>query len=400
MERTKRTILLLILAGVCSIWSGCAASGRTSKKEQMLKAWEKSSIGPNLAAVRRLLEQGQVEEAKKLLAKSFQAEPDHPEANYLLARVHLAEGRLPAAQACLKKAVDGAPQMDEAWFALGLTALEQGRLEEAAESLGKAVELKPLQVEYILTLSHCYVRQGRIEQAVDLIETKRRTLPFDTDLLLTAADLAQRSSDGERAAALYKEALWRQGDNPRVLEAVGLHYMDRQLWVPAAELFEKLFLIQTGQERRQMTLRWLSYCTLQAGRYAAALKWYDELSVLRRDDPQVWLEMGQAALGADLPDRALYCGQKALQLQPGLTEAQVVTACAFYLKNNYAEAVAVFQKVCHDSKWEAFGWWMSGLCYQRLGQNALARSAFEKASQLNPDSPLIRLFTEPEKKML
>ncbi|HOK67271.1 MAG TPA: tetratricopeptide repeat protein [Anaerohalosphaeraceae bacterium] len=399
MERNKWTILLLTLTGLCCLGGGCALS-HAQKKEQMLKTWEKSSVGPNLAAVRELLDQERMEEAKKLLAKCVQAEPDHPEVNYLLARVHLAEGRLPAARVCLQKAVEQAPQMDEGWFALGMTALEQGETEFARECLQKAVDLKPLQVEYILTLSHLYIRQGQTEQARELIENSRRKLPYDADLLLTAADLAQRSGDVQQASVYYKEALWRQGDNPRVLEAVGLFYMDRRQWSQAAELFEKLYQVQTQADRRQVILHWLGYCSLQAGKYAAALRWYDQLSVLCREDPQVWLEMGQAALGADLPERALYCGQKALQLQPGLTDAEVVRACALYLKKNYAEAIPVFQKICLDSRWEAFGWWMSGLCYQRLGQNALARSAFEKAHQLNPDSPLIRLFTEPEKKTM
>lgn len=399
MERNKTRILFLALAAVCWFGSGCAAT-HAQKKEQMMKAWEKSSVGPNLAAVRDLLDRGEVEEAKKVLAKCMQVEPDHPEVNYLLARVHLAEGRLSAAQGCLQKALEQAPQMDEAWFALGMTAMDQGETDTALESLQKAVELKPLQVDYILTLSHFYVRQGQIQQARELIENKRKLLPSDPDLLLTAADLAHRGGDAEQAAAAYKEALWRQPENPRVLEAVGLYYMDNQQWSQAAELFEKLYPVQTEDARRQVVLRWLGYCSLQAGHYAAALKWYDQLSVLCREDPQVWLEMGQAALGADLPDRALYCGQKALHLQPGLTEAQVVTACALYWKKKYAEAVPVFQQICQDAKWEAFGWWMSGLCYQRLGQNALARSAFEKAGRLNPDSPLMRLFTEPDKKTL
>lgn len=399
MERKKWPILLLILTALCWVGNGCAVS-QAQKKQQMVKEWEKSSVGPNLAAVRDLLDRGEIGEARTLLAKCLQAAPDHPEVHYLLARLHLAEGRLSEAQTCLRKALAQSPRMDEAWFVLGMTALDQGNLEEAFESIQKAVELKPLQVEYILTLSHLYVRQGQTEQALAMIESKRKQLPSDPDLLLTAADLAHRSGDSQQASAYYKEALWRQGENPRVLETVGLYYMDRQQWSQAAELFEKLLRMQSQPEPRQVVLRWLGSSTLQDGKYAEALKWYDQLSVLCREDPQVWLEMGQAALGADLPDRALYCGQKALQLQPGWTDAQVVTACALYLKNNYADAVPVFQTICQDSRWEAFGWWMSGLCYQRLGHNALARSAFEKASQLNPDSPLIRRFTGQEAKTL
>jgi len=43
---------------------------------------------------------------------------------------------------------------------------------------------------------------------------------------------------------------------------------------------------------------------------------------------------------------------------------------------------------------------MAGRCCQQFGQDALARSAFEKASHLNPESPLIQMFADKEKQSL
>jgi len=102
--------------------------------------------------------------------------------------------------------------------------------------------------------------------------------------------------------------------------------------------------------------------------------------------------MGQAALGAESPERAVYCGQKALRLQPDWTDAEVVVGCGLYMQKSYSPAVEMFRKICQNPKWEAFGWWMAGRCYQQLGQNALARSAFEKAAHLEPKSPMLQKF--------
>ena len=400
MERMKSIAMLPALTAALWLLGGCASSNYQRSKQEMVQNWGKSSVQSSAAAIGTMLDRGEIEEAKKALVKCVQAAPDDPKVNFLLARVHLAEGRTNAAQFCLEKTVEADAEMDEAWFALGLIAQEQGNNLRAGECFQKAVQLQPLRVEYILALSHLYLNEGQTEEARQLIEEKRKQLPYNEDLLLTAAELSRRSGDSERAVILYKEALWKQGDNTRVLEALGLCLMDRQEWKQAAEVFEKLYRLLEDARQQESILHWLGYCSLQGGQYGQALKWYDRLSVLRREDPQVWLEMGQAALGADLPDRAAYCGQKALQIQPDLMEAEVVVACSLYLKKNYTDAIPLFQKICRDSKWEAFGWWMSGLCYQHLGQNALARGAFEKASRLSPESPLIRLFAGQEKKTL
>ncbi len=391
MERFKIYILVVSITALsgCILFSGCTPYAE--RKQAMEQRWEKSAAQAKLPLVEQYLQEGRLKDAYKLLQKCLQADPHSADAHYLAGRLYLQEGRYASAAESFRTAVELKPGLHEAWFVLGILYQDQDRLDQARDCYGHALELQPARVDYILSLVHLYTIGEQIDQARQLLEEKRKKLPYDSDMLIASAELAQRQGNSEEAVQLYKEALLRQGNNPQILEGLGVCYMARQQWQPAADVFEKL--LQTKQDLPQEhVLGWLAYCTLQAGQYGKALNWYDKLSVYRREDPQLWLEMGQAALGAEQAGRARQCAQKALQYQPAWTDAEVVIGCALYMDRKYSEAVRVFQKVSRDSQWEAFGWWMAGRCYQQLGQNAQARNAFEKASQIKPDSPMMQLI--------
>ena len=159
------------------------------------------------------------------------------------------------------------------------------------------------------------------------------------------------------------------------MEALGVCFMAHKQWTEAAEVFDKLLELNKNKTESHV-LNWAAVCSLQAHRYSKALKLYDRLSVLRRDDPRVWLEMGHAALGADMPDRARYSAEKALQLDPGWNDAQVVLGCALYAERKYEKSADIFEKLRDDQQWESMAWWMSGRCYQQMGNEAMAQNAF------------------------
>lgn len=392
MERLRYFSGMAVLLACLYLLCGCSQMAHSQKKQQMVKTWEKTTAQAKLTTVRGLIDRGQMDEAKKVLSECMQADPDNPEGLFLIARVHLAEGRIETAHRYLEKSLALNEQQDEAWFAMGLVYQQQNHYEQAQVGVLKALELQPAKVDYILALVHLYTIQDQLDQAQRLLEEKQKLLPYEMELTMALADLMQRKSRPQEAIRLYKEAIYKQGANPRLLESLGVCYMSQQQWDQAADVFEKLLHTQKNDSMQEPVVGWLAFCSLQAGRYGKALTYYDQLSVSRRDDPQVWLEMGQAALGAESPERAVYCGQKALRLQPDWTDAEVVVGCGLYMQKSYSPAVEMFRKICQNPKWEAFGWWMAGRCYQQLGQNALARSAFEKAAHLEPKSPMLQKF--------
>ena len=102
--------------------------------------------------------------------------------------------------------------------------------------------------------------------------------------------------------------------------------------------------------------------------------------------------MAQAALALNNPKRAAYCANRAVKLAPSCSLAYALLGSAHYMAGLYEQSLRAFYKITDDSELAAFAWFMSGRCYQQLGQNRQANIAFEKAEQMDPDNELIAVF--------
>lgn len=391
MERNKTQwmLTLAVLAGLC-LAAGCTPYAE--RKAVMESRWDQSAAKAKLPMAEEYLKQGQLTDAYKLLTKCLAADPELAEGHLLMGRLHLAEGQTNEAKESFRRAVAFNFQLDEAWFALGMVAQDQEDYIKAEEHYEKALAFKPLNADYILRLAYLYDLQDRMEEAEGLISASLEQLPGEVRLMTAQAEMYQRRGLHAQAAKLLGQARHQSGNDPQVLEMLGTCLMSQREWTAAQKVFEEL-LATKDLEGYETILQWTATCALNAGSYSRALKYYDQLSVHRREDPAIWLAMAQAAMGADMPARGRQCAEKALQLQPGWTEAQAVQGCAYYMEKEYARAAGVFERLERDETWSTFGWWMAGRCYQQLGQTARAQQAFQKASSLQPESPLMKMFT-------
>jgi len=390
MERKfiMRTIRLLIgLALVLA--TGC--SPYAERKAAMEARWEQSAAHAKLPIVEDYLRQGRFQDALKLLQKCLEANPELAEGHCLMGRIYLAQGQTQAAEDAFRRAVAFDFKLDEAWFALGVLAQDKEQYEAAAGHYEKALAFKPLEVDYILHLAYLHELQGRSDEAENLLDRSLGQIPGNVPLLLARAQMFQQRRQFDRAVDLLQQARIQSSQDPQILEMLGTCYMSQQDWSAAQKVFEEL-LGSKDLKNYETLLQWTATCALNAGSYSRALKYFDQLSVNRRKDPQLWLEMSQAALGAQLPARARECARKALRYQPGWAEAQAVLACSYYMEKQYAQAAAAFDALCRDDKWGSFGWWMTGRCWQQLGRLGEAQEAFSRAATLKPDSPLMKMI--------
>ena len=163
-------------------------------------------------------------------------------------------------------------------------------------------------------------------------------------------------------------------------------------WTYASEVFTKLSASCTDESKKTTYLQLLGTCQVNAGQYGGAITSYSKLSPKDRDDPQVWLRMGQAALGAGDADRAYTCSLRALSLHPGFADAIAVKGSAEYLKKNYNEAIKSFQQIVGDPVHETFAWNMLAKCYEQTGDSDKAQQAAQEARTLSvsPDATELR----------
>jgi tetratricopeptide (TPR) repeat protein len=378
--------------GLLFLPAGCSSS-QPDKKQAMETQWKQSSSVAQLPAIENLITAGRISEAKKEINKSLQTLSDSAQVHYLAGRIHVIDEHYDKAKWSFLKAIELDPQMASAWHALGSLAVLDKDNGHALDCYVQAFRLEPLKTEHVLSLSETYIETGQMEQARKVLKDGLVKQPRNLELMLALAGLDRQSGQPDDAATLYEQAILIHGAKPEILEPCAYFYASRRQWQKAADLFEQLISqYPTGSEHYTPALRSLAMCLFNAGRYAESLKKFDALSVLCRNDANVWLYMAQAALGADDAARAAACAQKSLQMKPGQSDAYAILGSAQYLQGYYHEAILSFDRVTDDAELGAYAWFMTGRCCQRLGQTIQANAAFSRAEELNPHGRLVRTF--------
>ena len=391
MNTLKKIAVVLFISAVVWTLSGCNES--VSKKQEMAAGWEKSTATAKIPLVEDLIERGEIEEAKKTVNKCLKSDPQSAQLYLLTGRIHFIEGRTEQARRSFEKAVELDSELVEGWHQLGSLAAMEKDYDQALQHYSKTLELQPARAEYRASVADVLVELGQVEQAKETLQAGLQHQPRNLELLLALARLYHQLGDIHQAIQTYEQAQLMHGNHPSILEPCGYAYVALKKWDKAAEKFTALLeKCQPETVHYNVVLRSLAMCSFNAGNYNLALDCYDKLSVVNREDPEIWVGMAQSALGLDDTKRAIHCADKALQLKPTWSEAYAVLASAQYMQGQYEKSLDTFHVIIHDDELSGFAWFMMGRCYRQMGQTAEAESAFERAEQLDPDSDLVTAF--------
>jgi Flp pilus assembly protein TadD len=394
----KTTIGLAVV--VLAICAGCQSHAKNKKAAQ--QRWQKASSNIKLALAQQHYDNGKFDEAGKLVKECISVDPEKPDAHLLLGKILLALDKGQEAMGRLRLAVELDDGLGEGWYWLGVSAQQLGRVEQAWSSYSRAMAISPNNVDYILAVAETYTARDQSAQAIELLEEKMKAMPRNVSLKVVAADLLCRTGRAERAVELYKQAILLADEGNSISESLGYCYVFGSKWDEAADIFNDLAEqcraeklsdedVPTSAEdlqRERLYQKIAALCSMNSAQYDRAVSRYTELSIKERDNASLWVKLGQAALGAAMTDRALWCGQRAVSLRPGYPDAVALIGCAQYANGDYEAASENFEKIVADEKNGGFSWLMMARCYEQLGQTDRAERAYRKAKEVNPNSEL------------
>ncbi|MHC4364080.1 MAG: tetratricopeptide repeat protein [Planctomycetota bacterium] len=404
MLRKTTMVVALVAAAVCT---GCQSDVQTKKAVQ--ERWNKTGGQMKLTVAEQQVDKGDYEQAAKTIQQCLSDDPDDPRAHLLYGRLLLADGSRSEAVEQFKLALKTDEDLYQAWYWLGVAAEETRDYRGAYVYYTQALSLEPTNVDYILAASDALVARNKTAEALELLSQKMAVLPRDVSLKVATADLVLRQGNTERAIKLYEQAAL-SADDTDIAESLGYCYMLAGQWEAAAEVFEKLAaqykedsalqknhkMAGPDQQRRQLFLRLVGICTMNCKQYSRAVSCYSQLAVEERKNAELWLQMGQAALGARATSRALMCARKALAVRPGYADAIALLGSAQYVVRDYTAAVESFEKIATDKDSAGFSWFMRARCYEQLGQKSRAEEAYKKALDINPRIELIAYLVDRE----
>ena len=371
---------------VLAICVGCESQAQSKRAAR--QRWAKTSARIKLMLAQQQAEAGNYDRAAKAIQECLNADPENAAARGLYGKLLLGNGRRDEAIGQLSLALELDKKLHESWYWLGVAAQENRDYEKAYKHYGKALSLEPTNVAYILAVADVQASQNNYSEAAKLLTQKMAALPRSVSLKVAVADLMHRMGKNEQAVELYKQAMLLTSDNETIAEALGYCYIFSGKWDEAAGIFDRLFEQCEDEQKKKLYLQVTALCSMNSAQYGRAVKCYSQLSVEERDNAEIWVKMGQAALGAGAPNRAFIYAQKALALQPGYSDAIALIGCAQYASGNYVAALKSFEKIAADRKNAGFSWLMRARCYDQLSQTDKAERAYKRALEINPHSEL------------
>lgn len=364
MEKTK-TIMTSVLATVIVFCvCGCQDSGQ--KKQAMVEKWKLNKSAANIPVAKSLMDSGEYKQAKELLDKCLADEPDLYSAHLLMGQIYFNEDRIDKAQISFNKTVELNDQCDQGWYWLGEVSSVKGGFEDAANYYSRAMEIVPSDSKYIVSLASAYAQMRDYEKAITLLDRKIKAFSGDVSLVKAKADILTRCGRKDEVVKVYEKAVLLNGDSLELIETLGYCYLMEQNWAGAKDMFERL--VNEGDAgKRNEYLGILSTCCMNTEEYDVALGYFDKMDSDFKDEPEFWINSGQAALGSGQGRRVIFCANRALFLKPGWPDATVLLGCGQYLNGDYEKSLKTFSKVSGDTKNSSLVRMMVGKCREKLG---------------------------------
>jgi predicted TPR repeat methyltransferase len=146
-------------------------------------------------------------QAKDVLARACEINPDDDEAWYLLGAANGLLGNHQAAEACCRRALALRPGSTHAMFNLGKALSDQGKYGESSLFFRDVLKLEPKNSNAMNCLAHALTRLNRLDQAKKVCETSLRLAPNDPETHLTMGNLLRQAGHLQPALACYDNAL-------------------------------------------------------------------------------------------------------------------------------------------------------------------------------------------------
>lgn len=152
-------------AVLAALVAGCGAAQSAPAKPTPAETLSRPPASPDVLRAERLLADGNVPEAKRVLEQALVDVPDDARAWLDLGLVQEATGDRASAEKSYRQATEIDPNFAEAFNNLGALLREDGQLAEATAMLERAVALDPSLSAARFNLALCYEEQGKLADA-------------------------------------------------------------------------------------------------------------------------------------------------------------------------------------------------------------------------------------------
>ena len=272
------------------------------------------------------------------------------------------------------------------------TAREQKAIDEVRRLDSEHNELAP---KVAVAVASSLFHGGQQETAIKLLADLAQSNPDNEDIAETLTQFYLDADQPERAADVIKPMAERDPSNLTATVLLAQAYADQGKFDDINSMLDKLPEDVQRRYASELTILRSNICLSQGlhfqeqGDNAQAEKLYREAIKLNPDDPETYNSLGYflAESGGDL-NEAQQLIQKALELSPDTGHIIDSMGWVLFRKGEYAKAIAQLEKAVDLLKAspDAVIFDHLGDAYEQIGQIEQARTAWQKAYELNPEA--------------
>jgi tetratricopeptide (TPR) repeat protein len=295
------------------------------------------------------LDRGRLDAALAAAGEALQRDPEQPVALAVRASVHAQRGHAAPAEEALLALVQAQPDLEWGWRLLAEVQIELGKDEEALSAMHNALNVKPDDEATAEMLVDLLMRAGRVPEALGLLDRFTRTDPPPDWVLLYQGVAFRRSGQLEDSIRTLEHAAQVVPEDARIRGQLGEALAD-------------------------------------AGRADDALAAFNDAVQLGGSLSDLLDEMIALADQPGRSDVVLELLHRLLREQPANTDIRRQTAKLEYQLGRYEDAARTFDEEGSDGEWSPEDLSRRGEVLRVLGRTREARTSFERALELDPDS--------------
>jgi Flp pilus assembly protein TadD len=417
LSRDPKNFEGLILQGRLEL-----AEGRT---DQAITSFERmTTMFPKAPVARYQLAQAylanhQTNEANNCLVQALSLNPKYANATMALAEIRLHTGKAATAMASLEQLIRQQPQFPDAWLLLAETYRSQANLDGAVQIYRELEIAYPKNVEVLLLLGKTLLVQKKDDEArvefdqalklapdylpaleqvvhLDLVEKQYDTAqrrvqqrigqyPKSAPLQLLLAGVLVARGDTNQAESTLQKAIELQPDSPQAYRLLA------QLYIAANQNQQALADLKTALARNQgdiATLMLLGMTCEAEKNYPDAREAYEKVLTLTPNDALALNNL--ACLYAEhlgQLDKGYQLARKAREQAPTDPAVADTLGWILYRQGQYASALNLLRESSARLDAPPEVQFHLGVTYYMMGDEANARSVFQRALQLNKDFP-------------
>lgn len=272
----------------------------------------------------------------------------------------------------------------------GLALFEVKDYQKASEFLEKAVDADPENTSAHINLALSYQELDRNDLALAQYDVVFRQQPSLHSIRFDYGNLLADMGQDEAAIENYKIYIENYPNDPRAYQNIGVVYKRLNKFDDTIANYEKALALQTDKKDIEL-VEDLAECYHLKKDYPNALKYYDEVLLVKKDDYDIRYNKALVLHAMkEYNDAAAIYTQLLTEkdnsnIQTNLTAALVSLGDEYLQAHNYSLATETFERAIERGTKDSYAYYGLAKSYRACGIDDKAAEYYEKAISMEPE---------------